>query len=484
MPLLRRLLLIALGLQPLLASATNGYFAHGYSSTQRAMGGAGTAYAGDALISTINPAGIVQVGERFDINLSLFKPIRTYEADQASGTGVGIVNLSPGEVRSGRELFPIPGFGYVRPIDERSSLGIAIYGNGGLNTVYKEGTATFFGGLPGLPQSRCEGSLGGGAPAPGNLDLLGFCGNGKDTTSVDLIQLFVAPTYAYRLNDTLSVGIAPILAAQRFEAKGLGAFARFSNSPDKVSDNGYDFSYGGGGRLGLMWQAHPLLDLGASWQSRIHMTRFKDYEGLFAEQGDFDIPSTWNVGLAFKPTAQHRLLVDLQRIHFSEVASVGRSLDPNRFVNECAVARLNPLDSGAPRAACLGSDTGPGFGWQDMTVVKFGYEYLLADWRLRAGYSQTRQPIPDGEVLFNVLAPGVIEKHYTLGAFHQVNERLGLDVALMFAPNRPVTGKNPLSRVQPLSNGQLFNAEADASDQDITLDMRQIEVTIGVSYTY
>lgn len=467
------------------ASATNGYFAHGYSAAQRGMGGAGTAYAADALISTINPAGSVWVGERLDLNLSLFKPIRDYDAGESSGAGLAIFEIAPENLRSGRELFGIPGFAYVRPIDERSSLGLSIYGNGGLNTVYKGGSASFakLGGLPllgGITASECAGSFGGGSAQ--NADLLGFCGNGKDTTSVDLIQLFVAPNYAYKVTDTVSLGIAPIFAAQRFQAKGLNAFAKFSNSPDRVSDQGYSFSYGGGARLGVMAQLHPMLDVGASWQSRIYMTRFKEYEGLFAEQGDFDIPSTWNVGVAFKPTANQRLLIDVQHINFNEIASVGLPLNPNRFVNDCALPRL--LGSNSQSDACLGSSNGPGFGWQDMTIYKVGYEYLAGEWRLRAGYSETKQPIPSSEVLFNVLAPGVIEKHYTLGATHQVNQRLGIDVAFMYAPNNPVRGKNPLSRVQLFSGGQNVNADADESDQDIVLDMRQIEVTIGLNFTY
>jgi hypothetical protein len=47
-----------------------------------------------------------------------------------------------------------------------------------------------------------------------------------------------------------------------------------------------------------------------------------------------------------------------------------------------------------------------------------------------------------------------------------------------------VRGKNPLSRVQPLSGGQTVNAESDSTDQDIVLDMRQIEVTVGVNFSY
>jgi long-chain fatty acid transport protein len=54
----------------------------------------------------------------------------------------------------------------------------------------------------------------------------------------------------------------------------------------------------------------------------------------------------------------------------------------------------------------------------------------------------------------------------------------------MYAPPNPVKGKNPLSNVQLLSGGQTINAGVDAGDQDITLDMRQFELTVGVNYTY
>lgn len=485
---------LLLGLLPLSAAATNGYFAHGYSASQRALGGAGTANPSDALIVTINPAGSAFLGERWDANLSIFAPIREYETGPTGGAlGFGIVGIAPGTVESQHNVFGIPGFAYVAPIDEHASAGIAVYGNGGMNTVYKEGSASFakagsssglLGSLLGFSplESRCAGTFGGGGPLPGNSDALGFCGDGNGTASVDLIQLFVAPNYAYKLGQRTAIGISPIIAAQRFSAKGLGAFAKFSNSPDNVTEQGFSFSYGGGGRLGLFTELFPGLDFGASWQSRIYMTPFKEYSGLFAEGGDFDIPSAWNVGLAIKPALNHRILLDYQRINFSEIASVGNPLDPNRFVNDCALARLTGSTAASP--ACLGADTGPGFGWRDVEVYKAGYQYSSGNWNWRVGYSQTRQPIPEDEVLFNILAPAVIEKHYTAGVAWQQSRQLGFDLSLMYAPPNPVRGKNPLSNVQLLSNGQIVNASSDANDQDITLDMHQYELTLGINYTY
>ncbi|PPE73394.1 hypothetical protein C3942_14095 [Solimonas fluminis] len=505
-PYWRRLALVAALSVPLPAIATNGYFAHGYSASQRALGGAGTALTEDALVSTINPAGLVWVGNRIDVNFSVFSPVRDYTAyERGENANIGIIAIDPATVKSDNDLFYIPGFAFSRRIDDFSSWGIAVYGNGGMNTEYQGNTAQFgqgFGLGPATFATQCQGTFGGGRPVEGRADPIGFCGNGKPAAAVDLIQLFIAPTYSFKVGERTSIGISPLIAGQRFRADGLGAFAPFSNSPDKVTGNGYDISYGYGGRIGFLTGVIPGVGIGASYQTRVRMTELEKYEGLFAEQGDFDIPSSWNVGLSLHPTDNLRLVFDYQRINFSEVASVGNPLDPNRFVNDCALPRLLNgiipiVGSDAPSSACLGADHGPGFGWQDVQVYKFGVQYKFAAFKFRAGYSiNDGQPIPSDEVLFNILAPAVIEKHYTAGLSYQYSKSIGFDLSAMYAPSNPVRGKNPLSNVeanlvQILAGGAaggspaLENAfDVDPEDQDISLDMHQWEITLGFSYRF
>ncbi len=52
------------------AFATNGYFLHGYGIKAQGMAGAGVAYSQDALAAATNPAGMVMVGNRWDLGLS------------------------------------------------------------------------------------------------------------------------------------------------------------------------------------------------------------------------------------------------------------------------------------------------------------------------------------------------------------------------------------------------------------------------------
>ncbi|MGA2352378.1 MAG: hypothetical protein ABSF70_18225 [Terracidiphilus sp.] len=58
------------------ALATDGYFLTGYGTKQQGQGGAGVSKPGDSLAGATNPAGLLLVGNRFDIGLTLFRPVR------------------------------------------------------------------------------------------------------------------------------------------------------------------------------------------------------------------------------------------------------------------------------------------------------------------------------------------------------------------------------------------------------------------------
>ena len=477
-------LVAALWLLSLPAMATNGYFAHGYSLAQKALGGAGTASVEDPLIVTVNPAATAFTPQGLTAGLSLFTPIRDFRADAPEGQA-GIVTIAPGFRRSQNEYYPLPAVAYNRALGDWGRWGVAMFGNGGLNTEYVGHSAQFADGLP-LAGTECAGTFGGGAPVEGQNDPVGFCGNGKRNAGVDLAILYLTPSLAVKLGERSALGVAPIFALSRFAARGLSAFAQFSNAPDKVSDNGHDLAYGVGYRIGGFTALIPAVRLGASYQGRVRMGEFDDYAGLFAEQGDFDIPESWNLGVVLRLTPRHQLLFDYQRINFSQIRSVGNPMDPNRFVNQCALPRL--LGSTATSEACLGAATGPGFGWQDMTVRKFGYQYAAQRWKLRLGFSTARQPIPASEVLFNVLAPGVIEQHFTAGFSWRLSSLLELEMAAMFAPDRTVTGQNPLSNVDLVGGLPVLGGSdqgtfgTDPQDQELHLNMRQYELSIGFTW--
>jgi len=341
------------------ALATNGYFAHGYGIRTKALAGAGIALPQDSLSIATNPAGLTELNTRVDVGLDWFKPKR--------GASITGNSFGPDDDFSGNdtESFLIPELGYNHKLNDSLSAGIAVYGNGGMNTDYKDNPFKRYG---------AQGDAG-----------------------VDLVQLFVSPALAWRIDDVNSVGIAINAAYQRFRARGLGLFGSLSEDPSNVSNNGYDSSKGWSARLG--WQARlgPYLTLGVTWQSKTEMSDFDKYQGLFAESGGFDIPENYGVGLAFHPDPALDVALDYQRINYSNVKSVANDLS-TLFAKQ------------------LGDDAGPGFGWRDSEIIKLGVDYRLNNTvTLRAGYSDAKQPIPASETFFNILAPGIIRKHATLG---------------------------------------------------------------------
>lgn len=64
------------------AFATDGYFSTGYGIKQLGQGGAGVAFPQDSLAAATNPAGMVFVGDRFDLGMTFFRPIRSLHYGQ------------------------------------------------------------------------------------------------------------------------------------------------------------------------------------------------------------------------------------------------------------------------------------------------------------------------------------------------------------------------------------------------------------------
>jgi len=405
------------------AFATNGYLSHGYGIKSRGLAGAGVALPQETLIAATNPAGISFLGNRVDASVALFSPQRSYEV---TGTPTGPFPLANGKVDSDSEYFVIPEMGATWQLDDHKSIGIMLYGNGGMNTDYS------------ASQTTSNGTF--------------YAG----TAGVDLSQLFITPTFSYRFDNDAAIGVSAVLAYQRFEAKGISSFGMLSTSPDDLSNNGHENSYGAGINLGFMLPVGSQVTIGGGYRSKVYMTEFDDYKGLFAEEGDFDIPASATIGLAWKTTQSLTFLLDVQKTWYSDVDSIGNAMMP--AMGNCMMGQS---------ASCLGGDDGMGFGWDDMTTVKLGVQYEAGnDWTWRAGYSHGDQPIDDSEVFFNILAPGVMEEHFTAGFTKTFdNGTQEINFAAMYAPSNSV-------------DGQII------SGQTVELEMEQYQLELGWSLLF
>ncbi|MFV8570182.1 OmpP1/FadL family transporter [Marinobacter sp. SBS5] len=404
-------------LLPGTAAATNGYFSHGYGTINSGMAGAGTALSQDSIAAATNPAGMAFVGSRIDGGLEVFSPRRKYTVEGGAPNTPQTFYLAPGTVSSENEAFLIPHFGYNRALSNGHSVGLSIFANGGMNTEYS---------------GKNGGTYGGGK------------------TGVNLEQLFIAPTWSWEYSEGQALGISPLIAYQRFKAEGLRNFSGFSSNPNALTNNGTDDAWGYGIQIGWQGEITETLRAGANWRTILEMEEFDQYEGLFAEQGGFDIPQMFNAGIAWSGIQDHWLLLDVQHIRYSDINSVGNPMMPNLM------------------QARLGDDEGAGFGWDDMTIVKLGWQWQQDETQTwRAGVSYGEQPIPDEEVLFNILAPGVQEWHFTGGFTHRFSESLEVSGMAFYSPRTTVRGDNPMG-----------------PGQEIELSMTQIGTSLSVGYQF
>jgi long-chain fatty acid transport protein len=419
----RRALAATACVLPLAALATDGYFSHGYGMKGKGMGGAGVSLAQDAFAGANNPAASAFAGTRLDLGLDWFSPKRKASR---SGSGGGVLDFS---VDSDSTNFFIPEFGYNARYSDQIYYGISVYGNGGMNTDYPGG------------QLNCS-------PFGGPPSANGLCGQGK--LGVDLSQLLVAPTIAWKINADHALGIAPLFAYQRFKMDGAQLFTQLSQAPAYVTNVGYDSSTGWGARVGYMGKVAAGVALGASYTSKMNMGKFDKYKGLFAEDGGFDIPAHMSAGVSFEPAKAWQLAVEWERILYNDVKSVG-----------------NPSTNQAP----LGSSNGPGFGWQDVDVWKIGVQWQQSpQLTLRAGYNHSDNPVRPQDVTFNILAPGVVKDQWSAGASFKVNKTSEITGSFMYAQHNTVTGPS------------LFVGFGAPPTTTETIGMK--EYLIGVAYSH
>jgi len=401
--------------------ATNGYMPISASVAGHGVVGAGIADVPNAMGGVANPGGLAFTGTQTDAGFGFFMPSRKVTITGAPSGALGSVPLAPGEHKSGNNFFVVPSYGKTWKKTDDTVIGFSFCGNGGMNTEY--GNEIF---APGMN--------------PTNTTPVG----------VNLAQMCFATSYAKKINEKHGLGIALLTPVQMFRAQGLQAFGGASSDPTALTNNGTEMSFGVGFRVGYMGEITDKLNIGISYMSDVKMSEFDDYAGLFAEQGDFDIPGGITVGIKYEIDDAFKFLFDYQKINYGGVNSISNPMMPNMMGSQ------------------LGDDDGAGFGWEDQDIYKFGLVWKK-DEKLtyRIGYSCASQIIPTSETMFNILAPATIRKHAGFGVSKKLTEKKILHMAVSRAFGETVDGSNLTD-----------------PGQDIAIYMDQWKVSVGYTWLY
>lgn len=155
---------------PGVALATNDYPFHAYGHMSQGRAGVGIALPQDGLAAASNPAGTAFVGSRIDLGATWLRPTR---GTDISANSAGLNGSYDG---NDSKNFLISEIGYFQQLSAQLAAGVAIFGNGGMNTAYGSNPFRDFGG---------SGSA---------------CGN--------LEQLFISPSITFKLYENHAGGLA------------------------------------------------------------------------------------------------------------------------------------------------------------------------------------------------------------------------------------------------------------------------------------
>lgn len=487
-----RLTLIAssvfLSLSSQQALATNGYAAHGFGLMQKAMGGTAVAGHDNAMNIATNPASMSFGQNNWTAGIDIFVPDRgvNYAGTPAAppfpaGTVIGqnpdgsaaLLNfpfsptggLPATPALQGADLrgnddgnFPIPEFAYQKHLNDKFAVGVAVYGNGGMNATYNR---SIFGS---------RDPLTGATTGP--------------NTGIDFSQLFFAPSVSMKVNENHAIGASLNLVYQRIRVDGVGGFGVFSRDRTNLSDNGYDNSTGAGVSLGWQGKVTPKVTAGLAYRSKTAMSKFDKYAGLLAEQGDFDIPSMITAGVSIQATSRTTIALDLARINYTDVKSISNKNNTAPLQGQL-LQGVNPF-AGVPfQGALLGDNDGAGFGWEDQNVIKIGIKHQLNNKiTLMGGWNHGKAPIGEDQTAFNILAPATVEDHLTLGLDWKLTPKSNVTFSYMHAFENEITGDGSRNAGGGFNSpGAIINNGPNPLSNATSANVDMHQDSFGVAYT-
>lgn len=381
-------LLIAMLLLPMDASAGGyGAYTHGYGIKSLGFAGLGFVLAEDTYTLASNPAGAVAMGERFDVGLD-------YENPHPSASVRGNLLGSDEEYASRARLFFVPQIGASMAVSERASIGATAF-FAGFGTDYKRSPFERFGGdsriTLGIAQAGVSAALG----------------------------YLVAPRHA--------LGLSLNLSYQVIELKGGDVFALISQDREHFSNQGKEGSFGAGFTLGWLGAITPELTGALSYRSKTWSQRFDDYAGLLPDRGRFDFPAIYGGGLSWEFVPGWMAAFEFQRVLYAAELATGNEFRDFIF---------------GPR---LGSKDGPGFGWNNQNIYKYGLAGQVSPRLiLRGGYSHGTPNIPASQTLFGSLGPSFGQQQYTLGSTLRLSARWEVSAYAAYTPKHRLRGEGSI----------------------------------------
>jgi len=261
-----------------------------------------------------------------------------------------------------------------------------------------------------------------------------------------LTYLTINPVVAVKLPLNFSIGGGVMVNYANMElAQGLGKFQLPSTNFFRFTGDGWSVGY----NLGLLWQPHEKVSIGATFRSsaKVALEGQTEFERLpnipeshRPAQTDFKFPLTAVFGISYRPTPKWNIEFDAD---YADWSSFGSN----------TIHQAKPPPPLSPNVALK-------LYWQPSWMYEFGVtRYFDSGWHVSAGFVYNENSVPNA--YYTPLAADM-DRYFLSAGIGYIGKHFNFDIAYQFGygPTHTVTGSKP-SSIPAVASGQNANGSYD-----------------------
>lgn len=411
-------------------NAQTGHILQGNSAANFSMGGVATGQALDAAgVLNWNPAGIAAFeNSQLSVNAGLF--FSTPEVASTVPTPDGPFSGNTADDK-GNSIIPTVAFVYAKP-DSKHRFGVHAFGVSGFGVDYPMSDNNPIT----LPQS--------------------MGGFGHVYSNYMLMQ--VGLTYAYKITDEFSFGLAPMFDYSALEVRPnpLASPSMTLGYPESNNAPALGFGF----QAGLYYASEGGFKAGASYKS----TQFfgdlslkNTYlDGSDAGTVDFnmDFPAIYSAGVGYS----------------NETFDIGVDYRYIDYKNTDGFSTTGWTPTGSIA----------GFGWNSISAVAVGLQFKgIPNLPIRAGYTYSQNPVPEETAFFSTSAPAIIQNAVQFGLGYTFNDRFTINAGYHYGFAGEVSGQ----LLSPMAIGET-NPLGAIPGSEVTHKMTTSMLLLGVDVAF
>ncbi len=414
-----------------------GHIMQGIGAFNMSMGGASTGQPLDISGALQwNPASISAFNDKIiklDVGLFFSSPELYSTVPEYNSSGQPTGNFYSGTTKDDRGVSPMPALAMVWGKEgSKHTFGASVFGISGFGVTFPESTTNPIN----MPQSM----------------------GGFGRIESDYMLLQIGFTWAYEINDKLSVGVEPTFNYGTLQLMpnptANPSMTAGYPSTDKASTTGF------GAQFGLYFDSKKGFKAGVSYKTTQNLSKF-EFKNTYLDNStgtnefDMDYPAILSFGLGYSKSD-------------FDIALDYRMVD---YKNTNGFSETGWTPTGSVK----------GFGWDNVSILSAGIQYKgISKLPLRLGYTYSSNPIGSDVTFFNIPATAIIKNAFQFGFSYVASNNITLDAVYHHGSSDGKTSGQMLDPRMISSSNPYGAVPGTTIGYEMTTDL----VMFGISYKF